>query len=181
MKKLIFIAAFLWLNYVNAQSVDWSPLVFNEEGKLEMVEVVEVDSKDASEIYNQVKFWFSSYYNSLNDVIQLDDKDAGTIKGRAIASFYAKTMGKLFEHKVYYTIQIDIKDGKYRLLLSDYILQNDYGDSPLENQFTDKYAVKKNGSIRDFSIAMKEGVESHWLELKTSLSDKVKESSDDDW
>lgn len=181
MKKLLFIAAFLWLNVANGQSVDWSPLQFNDDGIIEMVEVVELPDKSSEEIYTQVKLWMASYYKSMEDVVQVDDQKSGIIKGRALMTFYSKTLGKVFDYPTYYTIRIDIKDGKYRLSITDYIIKSEYGDYGVEMQFTDKMALKKNGELRDFPIAAKNGILEHWESIKSDLEKKIKEKSKDDW
>ncbi len=81
-----------------------------------------------AEAYIKAKTWFANTFNSAKSVIQLDDKDAGVIVGKG---FTEKEAGNAFTgsipQNVWYTINITIKDGKYRIQIYDVFLKNTDG------------------------------------------------------
>ena len=75
-----------------------------------------------SELYIRARAWMANTYNSSQDVLQMDDKEAGKIIGKAITTWPIKGgFGNLLcESPIHYTITIDIKDGKYRCVLGGF-------------------------------------------------------------
>ena len=95
----------------------------NEPYKLE--KVIQADSLNKEIIYTIVSNWIATNYNSANDVIQLSDKESGSIICKATMKF---GMGKLsyscYDGYVDYTLSIYIKDGRYKVVLSNVIHEN---------------------------------------------------------
>jgi len=76
-----------------------------------------------NEIYVKAYEWIAKTFTSAKDVIQMSDKEAGKIVAKAVIPVpgqhdsYGGTLGNDYVH---YTITIDIKDGKYRCVLSNF-------------------------------------------------------------
>lgn len=69
-----------------------------------------------NQIYDKSLVWFAEQFVSSNDVIQLKDKPNGKIIGRGAGEF-TYTM---FPRKYLYSVKIDIKDNKARLVFDNY-------------------------------------------------------------
>lgn len=85
------------------------------DGKYAYQGTVEVEGVPASELYSRARAWAANAYRSMNDVQQLDDKDAGRLilKG----NFRAGRGGLVL---VWHTLTIETKDDRYRYLLTDF-------------------------------------------------------------
>lgn len=76
-----------------------------------------------TELYTRARAWFAQEFRSGKDVLQMDDKEAGKLIGRAL---FAVPVNNGFgmpigESYVYYTITIDVRDNKFRCILSDFL------------------------------------------------------------
>jgi hypothetical protein len=88
----------------------------------EKVEIKIVDSIPLSktELYVRAKAFLANSFNSLQHVIQMDDKEAGVIICKGSMDVLSKgTFGIKYINNVDFTIKIDIKEGKYRAIISD--------------------------------------------------------------
>jgi hypothetical protein len=86
-------------------------------------EVVAVqDSANKSELYSRAKSCFAHLFKSAQDVVQNDDKEAGTIIGKATVKAYARAMGADFDGGyVRFTLTIACKDGRYKYTFTNFI------------------------------------------------------------
>lgn len=85
----------------------------------EGVEKVEGATKD--ELYVRAREWFARTFNSANKVLQMDDKAAGKLIGKASepgVSLSLFTGGFMMD----YTVSITVKEGRYRYEITNYIL-----------------------------------------------------------
>jgi hypothetical protein len=97
------------------------------------------------ELYNRAKVWTAMAFVSAKTVTQLDDKDAGNIVVKAISkqTFDYKFLGVPYpiEYYLHFSIQITVKDAKYRAIMSQFqieYLPSKYslgGTFPLEEKY----------------------------------------------
>ncbi|MBL7681873.1 MAG: DUF4468 domain-containing protein [Flavipsychrobacter sp.] len=76
-----------------------------------------------NQLYVKANSWMAKTLNSAKEVIQMQDKEAGKLIGKAVIQVNGPINGfgqPLGYDYVYYTISIDVKDGKYRCVLSDF-------------------------------------------------------------
>lgn len=77
-----------------------------------------------NDIYVRAHQWISKSYGSAKVVIDMQDKEAGKLIGKANmpVKMYIGTMYGKFDYTAYvsYIISIDVKDGKYRCVVSDF-------------------------------------------------------------
>ena len=104
--------------------------IFSQEKSNELVykNVVNLDSittqvHKVNEIYSIAKSWFAEKYNNAKNVIQLDDKENGKIIGKGIFEYNSNVNSFSNGTKGYisYTIVINVKDGKYKYNISDFV------------------------------------------------------------
>ena len=88
-----------------------------ETKKFTYQEVVEVSEVDKSELYTRARSFYVKEYNNADAVIQMDDKDAGRIMGKG---YFEVIWWMNQPRKIYHTLTIDVKDGKYRFVITDF-------------------------------------------------------------
>lgn len=112
--------------------LDSSHRIFPEvDGAIIYSEVITVDSSiKKEELFNRAKAWFVDNYKSANDVIQLQDKDAGVIIGKGIfdAGYNLGMMVGYDIVHVSHTVKIYVKDGKFKYEIVD--LSGKYYETP---------------------------------------------------
>lgn len=97
-----------------------------ETNKIMYTEVIRVDSSVTKDIlYSKAREWFAIAFKSSNDVVQLEDKENGKIIGKAIMNVYYKSMGREYPSKIRYSIAIQVKDGRYKYEITDFIHETD--------------------------------------------------------
>src|ERR1700740_2673048 len=131
MKKLITIASMLFLcMYARSQNFRF-PI---KDDAIVYENVVNVDSTITKDlIYKSAKTWFVKTFKNAKYVIQSEDQQAGRIIGKGSIEIPADIH---FNHAVgsicNFTIQIDVKDGKYRYRIFQFSTQ---GTDILNNKF----------------------------------------------
>lgn len=119
MKKIFYI--FLFISTIsNAQE-------FTSENKT-LTGVFDVNEKTKTEIFNLINKWIALNYKSSKSVIQMSDLNTGTIIIKGIDNVQFTNPSKEILHKnendypkyqavyYYYTMEINIKDYKYRVV-----------------------------------------------------------------
>lgn len=112
----------------------------NDSGEVEYTEVIVVDSASADQLYTAAKLWFAESFKDANEVLQVQDKEAGELLGKGL--FYIPTnrfgytaIGLGF---VRFQISISVKDGRYKYSFSNFIheggKQQIYDCGPLDNE-----------------------------------------------
>lgn len=81
MKKIIFLITLFLCQIITSQEF--------ELGEKSITGIFDVKGKSKSEIFSSINRWISLNYNSSKDIIQLNDKESGTIivKGINISTF----------------------------------------------------------------------------------------------
>ena len=88
----------------------------------EFTDVVKVDSVSSLELYNRGNVWFATTYKSSTDVIQLEDKEAGVIIGKAIMPFKPSiSLAEKATGSVSYTVKLYFKEGRYKVEIVDFV------------------------------------------------------------
>lgn len=144
MKKILFltIIAFLSQGYLLAQTNEQKEEIASYEGfyKVEGDEVVfstiiENIKGTKDEIYSRSLAFFANAYKSANDVIQMKDKDAGTVIGKGIFTVYSKGGLAPIKYTCNHTLRIDAKEGRARVILStsiyDFTISNERHTLPI--------------------------------------------------
>lgn len=132
MKHLI---AFVFIipMFVTAQ-----PLVTNSDGRVEYSAIVEAQGLSAEQLYQSAKEWFIRSFDNANFVIQNDDKQGGSIIGKG--SYNINRQFCIDDSKVTFVIKIDIKDGKYKYQINDFVhtsIRGNQDGGQLENDKPD--------------------------------------------
>ena len=178
--KTILLSSFIMLSSI----VFAQEFPINEKtGKVSYEGVVKVEGASATDLYIKANEWFAMAFNSANNVIQMQDKDAGKIIGKGL--FKVAKSG--YPNGVFdFTIMFTAKEGRYKYVITD--ISHDKRGSNLNGS---------GGAIENDKPAcgsMKMG-KKHWGKLKekarielTALSDELTKymsannsEDDDDW
>jgi len=128
--------------------------------------------------------FLSGYWRSAKDVTQLADREAGILITSGYTDATNKVMG--FQHllKVYYSLRISCRDGRYRAEIYDISVQ-EYPNrdlpnpirSPAELIFTNKRYYKSPNKPRPSFVELRNSIESiasrTFQELSESMSKNV--------
>lgn len=116
-----------------------------DEGKKEYIET-HLLTKDKA--YNATLEWCAKTFNNANDVIQLRDKENGTIIMQAMSSYYFDILKSvLITYR--YSLEIKLKDNKIKMVFTTGQTQNNgqlpqKGDLP---KIFEKYDFLKNNLL----------------------------------
>jgi hypothetical protein len=113
MRKTFFLLSLLLcFSTAKAQTTYPSPFEFR---------VVDSTSATADELYNRANEWVARSFKNSSSVIRLADKAAGKIigKGKALPTIH-DYFGVSCPNIIEYTFAIDVKDGKYRLVVDEF-------------------------------------------------------------
>jgi hypothetical protein len=124
----------------------------------------EVDSSviaSKSQLYDRAKVWFTNSFKDSKEVIQLDDKEAGTIIGKGIFNFY-RGLTPCFCN---FSIRVDSKENKFRIQVYDITVDEGLARIRSSAEF---YNKKKNYEKLKKSIDTE--IRYTILNLKTKIS-----------
>jgi hypothetical protein len=99
-----------------------------ETKKFTYTEVIE-QSGLQKDLYLRAREWFVHAYQNADDVIQMDEKESGRIIGKGKSSIYLSMNTRYIRH----TVTIDIKDNKYRYIITNFVL--DWGNGVATEPF----------------------------------------------
>jgi len=109
MKKALFIVtgiSILNLIFISCASM------MEMQSDMREITIVENNNLTKDEAFDKTMRWIASYYNSANNVIQLSDKENGTIIINA--AHRVSRAGGLVSYPLSYTMTIDIKENRIR-------------------------------------------------------------------
>ncbi|AFD05948.1 hypothetical protein Solca_0833 [Solitalea canadensis DSM 3403] len=95
-----------------------------DNGRIAYTGVVIVDSVKMKELFVRAKEWTALTFNSAQDVIQMDDKEAGKLIIKAIdkVNISSKSLGmeNITTYSLYFTLNLTFKDNKYKYELNNF-------------------------------------------------------------
>lgn len=119
MNKILLLTILLLTSLlINAQTSEIDSLCKVEDNKVVFTKIIEDINGNRDEIYQRALIYFANAYKSANDVIQMKDKDAGTIIGKGIFTVYESSGLSSETVKCDHTLRIDAKDNRARIVLS---------------------------------------------------------------
>lgn len=90
-----------------------------EDENIVVSRIIENINRDKQDLYLKVKEYFVNTYPDVNNFIQLDDRDSGKLIGKDCFTNLFSSGIPLLNLKWYhccYTLQVDIKDGRARVI-----------------------------------------------------------------
>lgn len=158
MKKILTLAllTFICLN-ASSQKKDTKAIfkeytddkVYTVDGdNLVVTRVIDGIEGSQDDIYIKVKDYFTRAYNDANSVLQIDDKAKGVLVGKGIYSDYwgYKAMTTAIVFSAHYTIRVDIKENRIRVICSANVISYYNAMTPTK---IEKYAIVDYAPITD--------------------------------
>lgn len=102
-------------------------------------EVVEVYG-NKQEIYLKARKWFVDHFKNAKSVLQIEDKDEGVLTGKALHSYKFDSGVNSSNVSIYFTLNVEIKDGRYRIQFYDM-----YGTDTKTNNLLDGLHALNSG------------------------------------
>ncbi len=103
--------------WINAAENLGRQLKLDKNNALTLVQIIETPGKTKDQLYVLLNYWFTATFNDANSVIQLNDKELGTIIAQAYMDGIASHTGGMNSYKVNIKpiIKCDIKNNKIRV------------------------------------------------------------------
>lgn len=140
MKLLALSLAMLCPFLIKAQSIEK-----NKQGDFELTIIKEKQGKSVDEIYLMLSGWISDHYADKNSEIIVNDKSIGRIVATGQVKVKHLLRTAIIEHKV----SIEIRKGRFRMVFSDFIYDDNDSYLPFERPITGKkkLILKTNAEI----------------------------------
>lgn len=177
---LLVISLYAWINN-DAQVIDG--ISTDTDGNIYYSEVVKVDSIDKTELYLRSKQFFAEYYRSSNEVIKMDDKDAGIVLGKGHFKISLSYSLFKFDYNFRYSLRIQCKDGRYKYEIYDIIIStaniiqgpNDIEMTATRN-FQQSTFEKVSKSGKKYTLLMRDKMNENILNLVYNLKQIMNKS-----
>lgn len=143
-----------------------------KDGKI-LYETVDSCGADKDKLYTVARTFFVNAFHNANYVIQMDDKESGTIIGKGNYDMRVKAGLVASRFNVKFTLHVTVRDNKYRVQVYDIWSK---AMAPLESidphEQLDKY-------YRDYSVKKKKqkGEIMFWSELDKNCREIVAEAN----
>jgi hypothetical protein len=169
MKKYLFLTILvMFFNNLYSQNSKDSLISFSK--------VVVVDSDiTAEELYDRARTWFAIAFKDGKEVVQLEDKEQFKLIGKGGFKYnprvYIGSDGS--RGYVSYTITIQVKDNRYR-----YILTNFYHEGNTVNQagqFSFGYISSSEECTTDIAMTSKSWRNKVWKDIKIDIDNNAKQ------
>ncbi|WP_051359804.1 DUF4468 domain-containing protein [Adhaeribacter aquaticus] len=160
MKHLLRLLAFLILLPLGLKAQTLPPMpIDSTTGLINFTEVVQVPDVTSKELYTRGREWFATAFRSADAVLEMEDKDSGKLIGKAYQDIVIKVLMPV-RMKLWYTVKIQVKDGRYKYDITNLEHQGYYDPSlkvmslneqtarsPLEYMYKNAASKKKVNSV----------------------------------
>ena len=161
MKKLLLMIAFLGFAFsVKSQTTTENSannFTYNQQGLLPKFVVVDVDSMTQTELFEKTINWIKETYKNPDEVIKTTIANQKVrFEGYTDKMICISSLGMPVCYGGTYTIEVEVKDGKYRFV-------------PISMAYS---APMQNGPMRDFPISFDSGAD--WYNNKGEVRSMYK-------
>ena len=179
--KTLLKFTFLFIFAFTSCKIFGQDLPVDAETKLiSYTKVVDAPETSKAELYSRANEWFAKNYKSAQSVLQMQDKEAGKLVGKAICK---TTLRGYDAGYVNYTISIFVKDNKYKYEVTNLyhdkglsqigsggVLENEKPDCGGLKMFTKQWLTIKTQTDADVNALI--------ANLTLAMSEKVKAKDD---
>jgi hypothetical protein len=99
-----------------------TPALNKKTGEITFSDVVDVKGVPQTELYNRIKMFYGAGSSS-KEQLQLTDGAAGNMEGKAFMDIIVNDGNTTEKQRLWYTIQVELHDGKFSYVLKDLSLQ----------------------------------------------------------
>lgn len=176
--RILFIFGFIFcfVNTLNGQSYTWEPIKIDENGNASYSEIVELPGLTKEQIHKKAHQWIAENFVDANEVIQINDIEAGMILGKGI-SYLDFVHLITYDYEANYIIKVESKDEKARITF-DNILLSTLGSSVKRPPSEFKSGIN---SPQKYLMKLRNSTIELFLNRTQSLVDFIKSTPSDDW
>lgn len=182
MRLLIILLSISISIVVNAQS-----LPLDKNGKVNFSDVYEMDSLTKLELFSRAKLFISETFTSADAVIDLEDQTSGVIVAKGWSKIEIQWAGVTVPQKLWYSIKIYCKEGKYKYEITDLYFQgfpNQYNMHPVKQPVEPVVVdglTKPNGKPNKANVKWKEALRTECIALELALISSMNTAPGGDW
>lgn len=173
MKTALALLLMLATSATHAQTAPATPVATYPKdaatGLIDYTDVVPVEGATQAELFQRGKLWLASSFKSTKDVIQAEDKDAGFIIAKGNSTIVIKAAGLGNAEPLYYTIKLNYKDGRYKYEVTDFYIQSQGVNIPVERfvfpadtkhfaKINSQYGPQVEAVVQDIIKSLKAGM-----------------------
>jgi hypothetical protein len=127
MKSISLLTALLITVLSSAQDIEMAKKVgIPLKDDQAFYEVIDSSKGSAAQLFTAAKMAMSEIYRNSKGGLQVEDKDLGVIRYKAAAPVPFKgDMGVKLTGRMFYLVEISVKDGKYRIQMHDFTASPD--------------------------------------------------------
>jgi len=162
-----------------------------ETGLISFVYVFQSENSSKDGLYNKAQDWFTQKYNAVDQVLWINDKENGELIGKPFTDIMILEAGMGELQKMYYTIKIYLKEGRYKCVITDIQYQSYPNEfEPYPERFAAEPIIitnlyKKKGKARNSNLQYKEktilAVRSLIIDLQIAMNNITIAASSDEW
>lgn len=153
--------------------------------RITFTEVVYVDDTTTTkdQLYSIAREWFAKTFNSANDVLQMDDRQAGKLIGKS--NFEINRTAYLTDSRVEFTISVYLKDGQYKYEITGFnhiSYKSGFSGGALEDDKPDcgSFSMAKKG-WKQVKQQTKEVTVVLIANLKVAMNKNISNIDSEDW
>jgi len=170
------------------------PLCVSAQEEISFSKVIKVDSTlNKESLYVSMRSFMATYYKNSKKVIEMEDKEAGIIIGKATSEFNAHSLFlSAYDGYLDYNIKIQTKDGRVRVELNHFFHHNipghqeaanlgvlttaeEYATSGLQKKYHNKVWLMLKNQAETISNKM-------FIDIEQALKNaKPNKSNNDNW
>lgn len=113
----------------------------NENGQIIFTEVVTAEGKSKQDLFTNSKMFFVNTYKVTQDKLK-QNAEASSVTDTQYSIMNVKINGSDVKVKLFYTVSIFSKEGKYKYEIKNILTKTEVSETPLEKLF-DKTATEK--------------------------------------
>ncbi|OOQ57153.1 DUF4468 domain-containing protein [Mucilaginibacter pedocola] len=149
--------------------------------KVTYKEVVLADGLTKDQLFSNAKLWAVKTFKSAKDVIQLEDKASGKVVVQGVSQI--NTESRPYDHMLGYSIDITVKDNKYRFIITDFtVITGKVKPFSLDAAMGIKGNIKEDGTYSAFfnktAIPEMRVIDILIDDLKNTMAGKAKAADD---
>lgn len=154
-----------------------------ETGKVYFEEVVQAPGISKNELYSRSREWFARSFRSAEHVLQMDDREAGKLAGRAWTLIEIEQLQAITTVKLRFLIMVQIRDERYKVTFTDIEYEGSAPPSFPCEKFIVHELLKKNGEPKHVHRQYKEQTIKTWRRFSSELKDALARpvGAADDW
>ena len=92
-------------------------------GRIQYTALVPVPGASQVELYARAQLWFADTFASAKQVVQVANQEAGVLQGTAFYPLVLEVGGTHYVQRLWYTVKLVLKDGRYTYEFTDFRLQ----------------------------------------------------------